>query len=119
MSPSTLPSTCKSSLPEISPLTCRLAPNRAEPPGVVGKGRIASVLMVLPSTDGATGLTGLVSGPFDGPGTDASAASPSAFLFPHIGPPRSAFLANNARLDRGGRHNSPPFQIGAIRYLAG
>src|SRR5487761_176974 len=32
ISPSTLPSTLKSSLPVISPLTCRLAPSRAAAP---------------------------------------------------------------------------------------
>src|SRR6266700_2974003 len=57
MSPSTLPSMCRSSLPEISPFTCKLAPSRAvEPDGVVLSGRMASVLMAIPSVFAEAGL---------------------------------------------------------------
>src|SRR2546422_7533697 len=54
--PSTLPSTCRSPLPEISPFTCRLAFNRAVARSEVVLGeRMGLVLMAVPSTGGGRG----------------------------------------------------------------
>src|SRR5579872_315072 len=82
---------------------CRLAPRRAvAPAGVVAIGRTASVLMTLSSTRAGIGLVEFVSGAFDGAGTAAGGESGSAFLFPHIGPPRSFHVGQKAlALDRG------------------
>src|SRR5438445_640958 len=95
---------CWSSLPDISPSICRLAPRRAvDPAGAAATGRAASVLMTLPSTVAEVGLVEFVSGAFDGAGTAAGGESGSAFLFPHIGPPRSfhGWPEGSGVLDRG------------------
>src|SRR6516164_5435431 len=87
--PSTDPSMTKSSLPEISPLTCRLGPKRAvERSAVAPIGRIASVLIaVVPSQVAAAGLGGgLFTGKFLISG--CAGCGVSGFLFPHIGPPK-------------------------------
>src|ERR1019366_2811759 len=73
---------CRSSFPEISPFTCKLAPSRAvEPDGVVLSGRMASVLMAVPSifaeADFATGAG--ISGALAVVGCGIS-----GFLFSHI-----------------------------------
>src|ERR1700731_832684 len=70
---------------------CRLAPRRAvESAGAAATGRTASVLMTLPSTIADVGLVVVfASGAFDGAGTAAGGEAGSAFLFPHIRPPRS------------------------------
>ena|SRR6266436_1481756 len=73
---------CKSSFPEISPLICKLAPSRAvEPDGVVLIGRMASVLIAIPSVFAEAGFaTGAgVSGGFAVVG-----CSVSGFLLLHI-----------------------------------
>src|SRR5208283_1579332 len=86
--PSTDPSITRSSLPEISPFTCRLGPSRAVArSGVAPNGRIASVLIaVVPSQVAATGLGGGFTGKFLDSG--CAACGVSGFLFPHIGPPK-------------------------------
>src|SRR5712692_3916510 len=72
---------CRSSFPVISPFTCRLAPRRAEArSGVVVSGRIASVLMAVPSKDVETGFGGIVPG-----GLGRAVCGVSAFLF-HMAP---------------------------------
>src|SRR2546426_4875253 len=54
--PSTLPSTCRSPLPEISPFTCRLAFNRAVARSEVVLGeRMGLVLMAVSSRGGGNG----------------------------------------------------------------
>src|SRR5882762_754436 len=94
---------CRSSLPEISPFTCRLAPNRAvEPDGVVLSGRMASVLMAIPSVFAEAGLaTGAaVSGGFAVVGCCVS-----GFFSPHILPlhgQRHLLLKLVGVFDRGG-----------------
>src|ERR1700730_18571903 len=79
---------CKSSFPEISPLICKLAPSRAvEPDGVVLIGRMASVLIAIPSVFAEAGFaTGAgISGGFAVVGCCVS-----GFLLLHIlSPPRS------------------------------
>src|SRR5215469_4524974 len=99
---------CRSSFPEISPLMCKLAPSRAvEPDGVAPSGRMASVLMAIPSVFAeagcATGAGG--SGAFAVVGCGVS-----GFFFSHIrcGPPRSGTLAIGLVHDRGVRHNVAP-----------
>jgi hypothetical protein len=105
-------------VPEISPLTCRLDPSRAVPAGVVASGRMASVLIGLPSLMEQAGLAGFgVSGSLDGPGATELLRARFSFglLFPHIGPPRSADkLRRQFSLDRGGGHSRPPFQNGQV-----
>src|SRR6516165_6052324 len=88
--PSTVPSIVRSSLPEISPLICRLGPSRAVARSAVApNGRIASVLIAVVSSrivaaDFGGGFIGklLISG--------WPASSVSGFLLPHIGPPRDS-----------------------------
>src|SRR5215475_9160534 len=88
--PSTEPSIRRSSLPEISPLMCKLGPSRAvERSAVAPIGRIASVLIGLfPSQDVAAGVEGGgLTGKFFGC-SGCAACGVSGFLFPHIGPPK-------------------------------
>src|ERR1700674_2845782 len=73
---------CKSSFPEISPLMCRLAPSRAvEPDGVVLSGRMASVLMAIPSVFAEAGLT---TGAVNSGGFAVVGCCVSGFLSLHI-----------------------------------
>src|ERR1700739_194307 len=85
--PSTDPSITKSSLPEISPFTCRLGPSRAvDRSAVAPKGRIASVLIaVVPSQVAAAGFGGGLTGKFLN--SRCADNGVSGFLLPHIGPP--------------------------------
>src|SRR5580704_11537217 len=91
ISPSTEPSISRSSLPEISPLTCRLGPRRAVARSEVAPiGRNASVLMVLvPSQVAAEDFGGGFTGKFFNSGCAGSwvCCGASGFLF-HIGPPK-------------------------------
>src|SRR5579872_1653986 len=102
-SPSTEPSMTRSSLPEISPLTCKLAPSRAVARSAVApSGRIASVLIALvPSQVAGAGFGGCFAGRFRISG--CAAGGPSGFLLPHIGPPKG--------------QNTPDFPAGGIGTL--
>jgi hypothetical protein len=106
---------CKSSLPEISPLICKLAPSRAvEPDGVVLIGRMASVLIAIPSVFAEAGFaTGTgVSGGFAVVG-----CSVSGLLLPHIfGPPRSRTPTNETGAKPGCETLYPPVQNGDKRF---
>src|SRR5690348_3023059 len=76
---------------------CRLAPRRAvDPAGAAATGRAASVLMTLPSTVAEIGLVVFVSRAIGGAGTTADGEAGSAFLFPHISPPRSFHVGQKA-----------------------
>src|SRR3989441_3406639 len=88
ISPSTDPSINRSSLPEISPFTCRLAPRRAVARSAVApNGRIASVLIAgLSSQVAEAGFDGLFVAKFLYSGCPACGAS--GFLLPHIVPPK-------------------------------
>src|SRR5712664_235480 len=88
ISPSTDPSINRSSLPEISPFTCRLAPSRAVARSAVApNGRIASVLIAgLSSQAAGAGFGDLFVCNFFTSGCPACGAS--GFLLPHIGPPK-------------------------------
>src|SRR5579883_471923 len=102
-SPSTEPSMTRSSLPEISPLTCKLAPSRAVARSAVApSGRIASVLIALvPSQVAGAGFGGWFAGRFRISG--CAAGGPSGFLLPHIGPPKG--------------QDTPDFPAGGIETL--
>src|ERR1019366_2960029 len=100
---------CRSSFPEISPFTCKLAPSRAvEPDGVVFSGRMASVLMAVPSVFTEAGFA--TGAGFSG--TFAVAGCGVSFpLFPHI----LALLGHinspvERGVDRGAKHYSPPYK---------
>src|SRR5271165_5868836 len=86
--PSTDPSIIRSSLPEISPFTCRLGPSRAVARSAVApNGLIASVLIaVVPSKVAAEAFGGGFIGKFFGSGRAGRGVS--GFLLPHIGPPK-------------------------------
>src|SRR5205823_11331978 len=90
INPSTEPSIRRSSLPVISPLTCRLDPSRAVARSPVApSGRMASVLIaVVPSqVAGADFGNGFVAKFF---GSGCAIGCVSGFLtFPHIEPPRT------------------------------
>src|ERR1700675_802398 len=92
ISPSTVPSISRSSLPEISPLTCRLEPSRAPVPvrsPVFPSGRIASVpvaMFVVPSKVALAGFGGSLKLNFLGSGS--AACGVSGFLLLHIDPPK-------------------------------
>src|SRR5271168_3089824 len=88
ISPSTEPSISRSSLPEISPFTCRLDPSRAVARSAVApNGRIASVLIaVVPSQVAGASFGGSFEYKFLGSG--CAACGVSGFLLPHIGPPQ-------------------------------
>src|SRR2546426_4626749 len=80
--PSTLPSTCRSPLPEISPFTCRLAFNRAVARSEVVLGeRMGLVLMAVPSKGGGSGAAVFVSGGGGNPGVVGS-----SFFMRHLSP---------------------------------
>src|SRR5207245_11479511 len=71
--PSTLPSTCRSPLPEISPFTCRLAFNRAVARSeAVLSERLGSVLMAVPSRGADSGPLVLRRGGREAPGLAGS-----------------------------------------------
>src|ERR1700680_2005511 len=86
ISPSTVPSISRSSLPEISPLTCKLEPSRAPVPvrsPVFPSGRIASVpvaMLVVPSQAAGAGFGGSLKLNF--------LSCVSGFLLLHIDPPK-------------------------------
>ena len=87
--PSTLPSMCRSSLPEISPFTCKLAPSRAvEPGGVVAQRAhcIGAHSFILPcwTKQASLGCLDFVPEPLAQPGQPVAAFL--VFLFPHIWP---------------------------------
>src|SRR5271167_1184251 len=90
--PSTDPSISRSSLPEISPFTCRLGPSRAVARSAVApNGLIASVLIaVVPSQVAAEGFGGGLFEKFLTSFTSGCAGcGVSGFLLlPHIGPPQ-------------------------------
>src|ERR1700688_2521504 len=108
---------CRSSFPEISPLMCKLAPSRAvEPDGVVLSGRMASVLMAIPSVFAEAGLaTGAgVSGGFAVVG-----GCISGFLSPHILVLHGQkHLLRKLVRDRGPKHCSPPPKTGTRELRA-
>src|SRR5580704_285028 len=82
--PSTLPSMARSSLPVISPFTCRLAPRRAVPVVdgyVLSKGAIVFASPENEDVDGVTATAGL------GCCGTGGLAGASGFLSPHIDPP--------------------------------
>src|SRR5580704_7880910 len=93
--PSTLPSMCRSSLPVISPLTCRLPPSRAVPLLVV-EGYVESKgAMVLASPEKDDALTfGAELGCCCGSGCLAG-VSPPFLSPPHIYPPSGPHYYNN------------------------
>src|ERR1700722_11121251 len=82
-SPSTLPSIARSSLPVISPFTCRLAPSRAVPVVegyvVVSKG---AIFFASPENDDGVAVTAGL-----GCSGISCLAGASGFLSPHIYPP--------------------------------
>src|SRR5580700_1400594 len=109
---------CRSSFPDISPLICKLAPSRAvEPDGVELSGRMASVLMGIPSVLAeagfATGAGG--SGAFAVVGCGVS-----GFLSPHIiyWPSSVRDTNKTAVYDRGARQCSSPVKIGTSELRA-
>src|ERR1700689_5827661 len=109
---------CRSSFPEISPFTCKLAPSRAVgPDGVELSGRMASVLMAIPSILAEAGFaTGAgVSGAFAVVGCGLS-----GFLFPHIilWPPRSETSEKQMMQDRGVKHCISLVKIGTRELRA-
>src|SRR5438309_5947513 len=80
--PSTLPSTCRSPLPEISPFTCRLAFNRAVARSEVVLGeRMGLVLMAVPSRGVESGPVVFVPGGVETPGVVGS-----SFFRRHMSP---------------------------------
>src|SRR3981189_3198710 len=92
ISPSTVPSISRSSLPEISPLTCSLEPSRPPVPvrsPVFPSGRIASepvAIFVVPSQAAGAGFGGSLKLNFLGSGS--AACGVSGFLLLHIDPPK-------------------------------
>src|SRR3984893_18759134 len=92
ISPSTVPSISRSSLPEISPLTCRLEPSRAPVPvrsPVFPSGRIASepvAILVVPSQAAGAGFGGSLKLIFFVSGS--AACGVSGLLLLHIDPPK-------------------------------
>src|ERR1700732_778545 len=109
---------CRSSFPEISPFMCKLAPSRAvEPDGVELSGRMASVLMAIPSVFAEAGFA-------TGAGGSGALAvvgcGVSDFLSPHIVflPPRSSTPAKLRAQDRGAKHCSSLVKIGTRELRA-
>ena len=83
INPSALPSICKSSFPEISPFTCRLAPSRAPARSdKVVRGRTGSILVRVSFQDDGTGFDGLVPG-----GLETAGCVARTSLSPHMIPP--------------------------------
>src|ERR1700686_393157 len=113
ISPSTVPSISRSSLPEISPLTCRLEPSRAPVPvrsPVFPSGRIASVpvaMLVVPSQAALAGFGGSLKLNFLGAGSEACGVS--GLLLLHIDPPKGQPRKQQDVLP--GKANSKPWDV--------